>query len=272
MRLNADSYFTIGQAHASAGDPCQDYADTRHWARADGSISSAWAGVSDGCSTSGRTDIGARLVVCGRSLADDELRDAAKRLGLGWKDMLATSFSILATRTSVRAKLFGDGVTAFRHAADDIIMSRIEWTGNRPYYPTYKIFAADGCEREFRRIQEKADQAIIEEAWHWNGDSFTPLEPVDGQPTLDQGIAGLTRRMDIPEGGGVAAVFTDGICQIQGVDWKDAVVAAMSYKNFAGRFVARRMMRMLKAMSLGDCYPIDDVACAAIRIVPADEG
>jgi hypothetical protein len=57
MKFTADNYFRIGRAHEMIGLPCQDYA-----------ISGIENGVnfiavSDGCSASADTDIGARLIL-----------------------------------------------------------------------------------------------------------------------------------------------------------------------------------------------------------------
>jgi hypothetical protein len=81
------------------------------------------------------------------------------------------------------------------------------------------------------------------------------------------------------------AVFSDGICQIDGgsiqsitkgpdapflergyLDWRDAVTALLDFKTNHGEFAKRRMVRAIKD-SLGyGRGPQDDISYAVIRI------
>ena len=56
MQFFTDEYFHIGRAHLGNGQPCQDYALSGQ------TEETAWAIISDGCSSGGKTDIGARLI------------------------------------------------------------------------------------------------------------------------------------------------------------------------------------------------------------------
>jgi hypothetical protein len=117
MRLYTDDYFHIGAAHLGSGLPCQDYA----LSRSTGDM--AYAIVSDGCSTGGRTDSGARVVAHTAEVAirDDWLRNrrpepfsipemtmhqkvlmqnAKQNLGLLPQDLLATcSYAYVSARS-----------------------------------------------------------------------------------------------------------------------------------------------------------------------------
>jgi serine/threonine protein phosphatase PrpC len=62
------------------------------------------------------------------------------------------------------------------------------------------------------------------------------------------------------------ALFSDGVTQVDGVDWEDAVVELLSYKGTAGEFVKRRMIRAIKDWQKIGKGPTDDIACAVIGI------
>src|SRR3990167_9350088 len=85
MLFETDSYFHIGHAHLNAGKPCQDYALAATYGVA------AYAIVADGCSTGGKTDVGARIVAlataktlkqCGTRFLADPPRAAATGIAL----------------------------------------------------------------------------------------------------------------------------------------------------------------------------------------------
>lgn len=67
MDYKTNHAFHIGAQHLSLGKPCQDYAVS-------GSINdtTAYAIVSDGCSSGGETDIGARIVALATKRALEE--------------------------------------------------------------------------------------------------------------------------------------------------------------------------------------------------------
>ncbi|MBR1034034.1 hypothetical protein, partial [Bradyrhizobium liaoningense] len=62
------------------------------------------------------------------------------------------------------------------------------------------------------------------------------------------------------------AVFSDGVTQVDGMDWRDVVTALMSFKSTGGAFVKRRMLRFLKDCQAHGKGPIDDIAMACIHI------
>ena len=62
------------------------------------------------------------------------------------------------------------------------------------------------------------------------------------------------------------AVFSDGVTQIDQVDWKDAVAMFMSFKNTTGEFAKRRMIRGITDAQKNNKGPIDDISYAVVRV------
>ena len=62
-RYTTDSVFAIGASHVATGKACQDYTLSR------ASDTYAYAIVSDGCSSGGMTDVGARVLALATATA-----------------------------------------------------------------------------------------------------------------------------------------------------------------------------------------------------------
>jgi len=56
------------------------------------------------------------------------------------------------------------------------------------------------------------------------------------------------------------------VTQIDGVDWKDAVVQFLAFKNTAGEFAKRRMIRGIKDANKKGRGPFDDISYAVIGV------
>ena len=264
MRFHVDSYYTIGSAHVTAGKPCQDYAVTGSF---DGGVCAV---VSDGCSTGGRTDVGARIVAHAtveaiRLLPAPEpanqryiITAGRSLLGLEASDMLATCVSMEVNEFTGTIKVQGDGVVALRF--DDGSSTRIhrfDWKNNTPFYPAY---TANGDEAVFITAHGGPEStAVTEECIHRDG----CVE--NRELSAASGARGLIVAFN-PQIVSFAAVFSDGVTQIDGVNWKDAVRELLNFKNTNGEFVKRRAIRFLKECREKGKGPIDDFSMAVIRV------
>lgn len=262
----ADSYFCIGKQHANEGKPCQDYAVTEV------NGDSAIVVISDGCSTGGKTDIGARVIshtalraihIYGdikKTAIKQVLRpDCCWTLGLKDEDLYATLGVLLYDQKTLQSKLYGDGVVAYKNENGDIYATRYEWIKGVPYYLVYKdeVFVEQVCESSANLIScHKEDWIYVARNQAWEMPSKEALPASDG-------IDGFSDEYFNRGNSETLAIFSDGITQIKDIDWKDAVFEFMNYKSTSGEFVKRRMMKALKTMT-----PMDDIACAAIRITP----
>ena len=155
--LVADSVFAIGSTH----EVCQDYAT--HWQ----TETKAFAIVCDGCSSSPKTDVGARLLAetfssCLKSsvptnekfFADAltifgaSLRSIQQSLNANpaWFD--ATLVACLVDTSTKLATFFvwGDGHIRIEHENGSITTLDVDFDKNQnaPYYPSYEIFRQNG--------------------------------------------------------------------------------------------------------------------------------
>lgn len=290
MLFAVDSYFHIGQAHLNAGKPCQDYA------LADIHEDMAFALVSDGCSTGGQTDVGARILALSTAKAirehwsvahevegdavplhiawrqKDRIAGLHSMLGLRKQDMLATCLYQYITPGGGFIHIQGDGVVAVKYQSGLISMCRYDWADNKPFYPAYTEDHFMGF------IQDHGGdvraERLTKECWQYYAeDGFIHLSTQ--KISLGEGMGRVTIRIypgelevTHPE---YIAVFSDGITQIDGLDWKDAVVQALAFKTPEGEFAKRRMIRLIKDAQRNGKGPIDDIACAVVRIISSHE-
>jgi hypothetical protein len=146
---------------------------------------------------------------------------------------------------------------------------RYDWANNMPLYPAY---VADNFAR-FVRAHGSTAAALTEEQWMFKRDE-APTYLGTICHSVEKGIAGIT--VQLKESGGTidnyeyVVLFTDGVTQVDGMDWKDAVLSLVSFKNVAGSFAKRRMISFIKDARKQGKGPMDDIAFAVIRI-GADE-
>jgi hypothetical protein len=276
--MNADSHFVIGQTHVNGGKPCQDYAAAGALPR-----EGSYAIVADGCSSGGRTDIGARILTLATAKALKELDDerapyteiaaavrsrqrvsldlAQSTFDLEASDLLSTCNYIVYGEVPKFIHIYGDGVVAWKLNDGQLIMARFEWADNTPLYPIYVRDNFDGF---------VAHHGGDLDATKLSASFWRPLQ--DGtyeqhyayDVKLGRSLRGLT--LPITPGMNCVAVFTDGVAQIEGVDWRDAVSELMNFKSTAGEFAKRRLNRFVKDSQKYGRGPMDDLAYAVINV------
>jgi len=284
MKLYTDHYFHIGFAHLGGGKPCQDYAISQVYKNA------AITVVSDGCSTGGDTDVGSRIIALTTMAAMRDHRDlnretcimetpfevavrqeivlagAQKILNLSTKDMLATCIYAYITPTGGFIHIKGDGAFAVKLRNGRIIMSKFEWMGNMPYYPAYKNGSLDGF------IQAHGNELdvvrLVEEVWQKDHEGEMVMASLN-EYALSDGIQGISFNISeqmLKEELEFIAIFSDGIAQIDGVDWREAILEFTNFKSVKGEFAKRRMIRGIKLAETKGKGPLDDISYAVIRI------
>lgn len=268
MRFIADHAFHIGNQHLRNGMPCQDYAASE--ARSD----SANAVVSDGCSSGGKTDIGARIVALNTLNALREgnavtipfdqycfsLDEAVRQeLNLKHEDMLATIGYIRANMQLAELRLLGDGVLAVQWGDTDVAMMRIEWANNMPAYRAYMLDDYAGLRNAMK------DWMLPNEHVWYHGDGTQHVY----SRSFDEGIKGTNWVYPISSTAAYPtnfAIFSDGVAQVTAMDWKDVVKELMSFKSYEGDFVKRRMNRFIRDIHTAGKGPMDDIAMACVHI------
>ncbi len=273
--VSADAFFGIGTQHVRSGLPCEDYA------LAHAAPGYAYAIVSDGCSSGGQTDVGARLVahVTARAIADtyeaggpldaDAIqarvlvlqREGRVLLSLREHDMLATLAIAYVSPIGGFVRIVGDGAVVCAYDDGSMQLSRFTWDGNMPYYPSY----ADGSHDAFIAAQggDLAQVRLTEERCLVR----SGMQTCTSVPyTLAEGMQGITLRFGQDELAHMrmVGVFSDGVTQVQGVPWVQAVRDLVAFKSLAGAFLKRRMIRQLKTYEQGGTEPYDDVAGAVL--------
>lgn len=281
MDFLVDDYFCIGNVHVKSGKPCQDYACSG----STGDVGVAI--VSDGCSTGGRTDVGSRVTALSMlsvindsnlGASQESHRDIFERLKIRQKanaaslelkepDLYATCIYTFLSSCGGFVGVFGDGVVAFKYQDGRIKMHSFEWNKNLPFYPSY---CGDDLRRFVKFHSAESDFPVTCEEW-----IYDPAAGFcDGATNLcsvDEGVRGIGievgERM-LNEGLEFISIFSDGVNQIQGIDWRDAVCELMAFKGGRkGEFLKRRMMRALKVYQKKGNSPMDDLSCATIQVI-----
>lgn len=294
IQFETDHYFCIGHDHLMTGKPCQDYA----FSGVSGRV--AVAVVSDGCSTGGETDVGARVVA--RSTTSVILKSrlvieqpdwqivptdlhmrqqihfatARETLGLRTNDLVATCLTVILTPYAGVVCVQGDGVAAVVYTDGTMEVHQFDWKGKgangmevgAPFYPSYGQEGAVQFLREFHGGNILVERPI-HQVWHVSANGeFQQQEPIAHvfRDVMDGVAIPIDREKFI--GGNIrcVAVFSDGVMQVDGVDWKDAVLCFLAFKQMAGQFVTRRMMRQVKIWQKTGKGPLDDLACAAVHV------
>lgn len=275
----ADAHFRTGISHETEGSPCQDYALAENGAL-------PFAVISDGCSTSGSTDIGARLWCLA---ARDCRRYRAAKYEMTAHD-LSSSMIASVTRVSrivsvhetdldatlggvfsredgrIRGILFGDGVFATL-SPRGIEINEIEWVGNMPGYPSYLL--SDIRHRVF--VEQSELLAHDEAEWpckvskirYVMGESFDRI--VDGY-SASGGLNGI--QINWPYDTEIAAIMSDGAAQVSGLDLQTVVTELLSFGPARqGAFAKRRLNAALKKFAKDGHRPIDDISIAVLARV-----
>lgn len=274
MTLAHDHSFHIGEQHLKNGKPCQDYADSGML-----SDSVAYAIVSDGCSSGGKTDIGSRLMVLAteqalreqfnpvvpRLNAIKDARDAYLRswrdsLHLENKDLLATGLFIAADTNQCVVSIAGDGVLVIK-TDTHIIAKKYEWQKNTPFYPAYNLVPEQ--KESFASLHAQDDKALTVETWCIYPDR-TEQDDVETY-SVEEGTEEIFGTYCTDVHVELIAVMSDGVLQVDGVDWKDVVQELVAFKSMSGQFAVRRMNRFLAQAKEAGRGPIDDIAYAVIQ-------
>lgn len=286
MKFHVDDYFYIGQAHLISGKPCQDYSFSGSCGE------SSFAIVSDGCSTGRHTDVGARVVALATVNAiqnwakeknisiekiDKIIMDQHKAaitksmeaFGLELQDMLATCAYVCVTPEGGLISVEGDGVVACVYTDGVVTLTSFQWADNAPMYPAYTL---DGCKSFIDFHGRNLDAPVLKvESYSYDQAQSHPAVflPISEVITLGDAINGNTLKISESELKNLKfiGVFTDGVMQVEGIQWQDAVLDLLAFKSLEGEFAKRRMIRFLK-----DCRkdnekgPRDDISFAVVRI------
>ncbi len=281
--IHGDAAFRIGKTHTV----CEDYAI----ARTDDQTARASVWLSDGCSSSPHTDIGARLLVHTAAARVGEFKAVAtgeascrvasldgliatimmhavtgvEHTGLPTDCLDATLLGLVAGDTgAVHAILYGDGAVIWGLRDGSRIVYRSRYPASFPFYPAY---VGDVDRRA--RWERTPD----------NGQTLTRtvLEPdgavCDEETSCpDEGSHLLSHSWDDLCW---AAVVSDGIESFQqvgngtgraatSVGYLDVLRELTAFKNFRGEFARRRVRAFAKDADQRGWHHNDDLSIAAL--------
>jgi hypothetical protein len=287
--IQTDAAFFIGRTHKI----CQDYAiaDNPHAA-----LRSVW--LSDGCSSSPNTDIGARLLSHGAqqhlsdfdsaagspstdmlqaflaTLVGDTLRSAARSarlIGTCNSCLDATLLGLVRipapdqAHDSVAAVLVGDGAVVFGRRDGTREVYRSQYPAGYPYYPAY---SADkerfACWKRVPNNRHTITRTtLLPDGGVGESITFFPETPYH---LLQHPAEGLS----------FAAILSDGIESFQArtgaetsstfrsLDHLSIVGEMTAFKNFKGEFVHRRLQSFERECVKRGWHHNDDIAAAAM--------
>jgi len=254
---HADGYFAIGSSHTV----CQDYVRTGK--TKDGR---AYAIVSDGCSSSKDTDIGARFLVRAAEYfiiqgipfhIESIIAQARTWAGA----MLMPSYCLDATLlvayehfdgNTIQVHMYGDGVLACRRRTGEVEIVQVEYPNGAPFYPNYMI----DLDREASFMQLDNYQPIITYA---NGATER------GRPRDGLSLSLYKSEYDL------AVLSTDGMVSFRKghdpVSVQDIVAQVIAVQSNAGEFMVRRAKRFLGSYCKNQGWDhYDDFSVGAILI------
>lgn len=260
----ADSFFTIGRTHTV----CQDYAKA-------GNCGSVVA-LSDGCSGSPETDVGARLLVQGALSAQEWVKDltwapksalrtatqAVSMVGFHPMCLDATLLMAAGYDDAVRVRVFGDGVVAARHRdTGDIHSYSIEFAGEAPLYLSYgdspmraKQYAGQGFGERSVNVTCAGNSLNLRLVDHVSPEPFPESYDVVF-PVKDHDLVVL-----LSDG---VRTFTDREGRL--VPLEEVLSEVFAIKNPVGQFLTRRCHRFLEKRRTADGWThADDFSAAAI--------
>ena len=240
--------------------------------------------LSDGCSSSPDTDVGARLLVKAAEkkftklgVEDVEwLHKEAARLAIGWAKSIglpvqATDATLLSAHVSNAGLIVacsGDGVIVLESQSGTIDVYAISYQAGYPYYPSYSHQLERLKDLIFNRRTEK-------EIKHYRsspGDQhFTLIDVTTNHSSTEVFELNVSDYKYV-------AVASDGIDSFfhtpqsaigkktENISLLDVLAELWSFKNSHGAFVERRMNRFTKDIQANGWQHADDLSLGVIHL------
>lgn len=275
--MNADSTINIGSTHSL----CQDYVITRNDSL---EKRGAYVILSDGCSSSPDTDIGARLLVkamdqnlAAHAASDmEDFHKESARVALGWAELIgvavesvdATLISAHVIENRLIVACSGDGVIVLESHTGVLDVFAISSPSGYPFYPSYvhqpdrlaELIDNDRARKQVEHFCRRSTNESLNLIDVYITDSLT--EVFDFQASdykyvavTSDGIHSFFHTQQSTNGKRVEAIC---MAEILEVFW--------SFKNSQGAFVERRMKRFKKDARAKGWQHADDLSIGAIHL------
>ena len=268
--MNADSCFLIGKMH----EVCEDYVICSQ--TGNGRLVTV---LSDGCSSSRFSDIGARILVhsalyfllresdsfitdynkMGEAIITQCYRSIAG-LALPESCLDATLLFAIDLGNEVYVACYGDGII-MASGSFGTFFHQVTFNQSMPYYLSY-WFNEEGKKR-YKENQEMDSQQRFFSHFESNGtfekvaydDPFFLYLPKESWVGISSD--GMSSFRSIHDGSSLTIL--------------EVLMEASLFKNHKGFFVKRRMKRLIKDYALRGCYNYDDISLGVLNFDATDE-
>ena len=261
-----DNFLSVGKSHQI----CEDYTII-------GDSPAPYMIVSDGCSSSKNTDVGARLLSYSAakqfkkaySLLETDPRsisilgktaiflanDQADALALNNSCLDCTLLFLYATQRMVYVNVWGDGYVIVKTKAGNVIIQEITYSENAPFYLNYIL-----DDRKIEWENKFANNPRIVTEYYSDNDSnqystfmTTPVETRLEIDTLD-----------------CMMIASDGLGSFikqetgEKIPIREIVDQILDIKVRNGEYLKRRMRKMLEKNAANGIYNYDDISISSI--------
>lgn len=273
FNMHSDSFFFMGKLH----NVCQDY--TRHGNSGD----MTYALLSDGCSSSPDTDLGARLLCFAAEANINHLFKSIEEVDYTFcshtidqaYNMLspninpycldATLLAVTANKEDTIVQVVGDGVVATIDNNDSIHVYETIYTSSAPRYLNYWVHN----NRHEAYIKEFGTSVVLND-YNLETPNANKLESVNDLQVRTIRLKTEEYKAVILMSDGVSAfnkkVLTDSGAMIDGVTTSEVLNELLAYKNYTGEFIKKRTKRFEKNLNKKLWENLDDVSVAGVYL------
>lgn len=247
MKTVTDAFFAIGKTHTV----CQDYAVARK----------ECVCVSDGCSSSPDTDIGARLVALA-GVGQSRRPDITDCLGLPLQVCDATQLVATRAPDAFRVQVWGDGIVIARSLSGHISVHEVTYPSGAPFYesylwdePRYKRYCAEfGLRRVVTSTMEGREALTTE-------DDLPEPYSIMFAPDYDLVLVGSDGWLT-----GQRPVESATSRTFESVPLAEVIAELTAFKSMTGEFIQRRCRRLLQDWAKKGWHFNDDVSLAGVYV------
>jgi hypothetical protein len=252
--MECNAAFAKGKTHAI----CQDYVLAEKVCSKD--VEFPFILVTDGCSSSPNTDVGARLLAhclfsswktrngyASLTEALDYARAFCTQASLPMECLDATCLFAYGLQQYICIQVIGDGYVYIKYKDGREIVYMHEYPSGAPYYFNYEMDVS----RKIEYVKQFTTLRKITKVDLKSGISDPPINFLE-----------VIHSLMIPENElETVALLTDGCSSIENVSTLNAIQELVAFKNTKGEFVQRRLNKALTSFK-NDHY--DDISVAAI--------
>jgi len=270
--MHSDCFFFTGKSH----NICEDYSRC-------GQIEGlSYAIVSDGCSSSENTDIGARILTCAaekhiqniitpdkfsKLTIDDANNICFNFPGIGIECLDATLLTVLSDTFCTWIRVFGDGVIVFINNDDSIKTIELEYPSGAPKYISYLL----NKDRENNYMEKYGAKYISREIFiEKSGVEHFIKENDLVSDTFSTAVLNNTCKAVLLMSDGIKSFSKKVVSESSKgnipVAYQEVIKELLPFKGYQGEFIKRRVKRFIKDMNKLGWENYDDVSIAGIYL------